>query len=186
MMSRMPERDKRALKFLGISGGAILLFVLVAAPTLDRWDALNKELDDTQKKTREIQTRMQDALEARTLVRALRRNARLHPTAASLQGQTGAMLRQLEALAGYRALTVRRLEGLPLREDDDYYRSGVTLQFESQLPDLVEFLAAVEAAEPKLKVERLSLSTNQKRPNQVEGQMVISSYAVMLKQEGKQ
>ena len=178
--NKLGPADQRSLKFLGVVLVLIVFLLVVGFPLLDRWDRLNKELKDTRGRITKVQTDLNDAVQARQSLARIQEQARLHPKAGTLNQQTAQMLEQLESLPGYRALSVRRLEGLPLREEEEFYRSGVTLQFEGTLEELHRFLFEVEAARPRLKVERLSLTTNAKGSSGIEGQMVITSYAVVL------
>ena len=72
-----------------------------------------------------------------------------------------------------------RQENLPLRDDEDFYRSGVSMQYSGSLTGLHRFLQQVEEAKPQIKVERLSVTANAKDSRRVEGQIVLSAYAVV-------
>jgi hypothetical protein len=180
MMSNLSERDRRALQWGGIGVVGVVLFLVAGAPLLDRWDSLNQEIDKNQKELRAIETNVQDAAGATLALRELRESATIYPDRAALDQQTAAMLQQLESLPSYRTIAVRRLEGLPLRDEQTYYRSSVSLQFSGNLGNVHGFLQEIEDALPALKVERLTLTADAKDTSKVEGQMVITGYAVVM------
>jgi Tfp pilus assembly protein PilO len=169
----------------GIGAGLILAYILVISPALDNWDRLNKDLATGQSKLQAIQASLDEQVAAQKSLRELRDKTTVHNELRQLNQQTPGMLQQVESLPAYGSLTVRRLEGLPLREETEYYRSAVSLQFSGSLRNLHQFLSALEKSKPALKVDRLTISANRDRPELVEGQMVISGYAVVLANKGK-
>jgi hypothetical protein len=180
MMSNLSESDRRTLRFGGIAVAAILLLIFVGFPLLDQWDRLDGRLRDAQKKLAGIRSSVEEAAAGTKALQELETRATLHPSAAVLNQQTARMLQQVESLPAYRGITVRRLEGLPVREEETYYRSGVSLQFSGNLRDLHRFLQEVEGTKPALKVERITVTADTKNASRVEGQMVISGYAVVV------
>lgn len=185
MMSRLSERDQRALRFGLIGGVVVLLLVFVGFPAMEYWDGLQRKLDTARAKLASAQRDLDDAADVRQTSTKLARKATIHPTSRTLNQQTARMLQQIGSFAAYSRLSVRRLEGLQMRDEEDYYRSGLSFQFAASLDDLHSFLSDVESAEPTLKVERLSLTTDPKDPSRVQGQMVVTGYAVVLKKEAK-
>lgn len=183
-VQRLPERDQRTLRLGAMGVGAILALMVVVFPAQDQWDALVKRENEALGKLRAIESGVQDAASAVQALRTLRASATLHDSREALNDQTALMLRQVESLPGYRQITVSRLEGLPLRDEEEFFRSGVSLQFSGSLPDLHQFLKEARDAQPALKVERLSMMADQKNPSRVEGRMVISGYALVT-QKGK-
>jgi hypothetical protein len=163
-----------------VAGAIILVVVLVVFPLMDLLEGLRKRRADAEAKVLAVQTAVQDTLDANFALKNLQARAMIHPSAAGLPQQTARLLRQLETLPGYRGIEVRRLEGLPLRQEEDFYRSSVSLQFAGTLQNLHQFLQETEGAQPALKVERLTLNTGQKNSARVEGQMVITGYAVVF------
>jgi hypothetical protein len=179
MMANLSERDRRALRFGGFGAAAVLAFMLVVSPVLDYWDKLNREVDNADKKLRAISTSVNDASTASIKMRELRDKARIYATPSELDQQTAAMLQQIGALPAYRELSIKRVENLPLRDDEDFYRSGVSMQYAGTLTGLHRFLDQVEKAKPQLKLERVSVTANAKDSRRVEGQIVLSAYAVV-------
>jgi len=180
MMANLSERDRRTLRLGGFGVAAILLYVLAVNPALDYWDRLNRDLTDWQKKLQAIQTGLDERVAAQKALKRLRETATVHEAPEHLNQQTAGMLQQVESLPGYGTLSVKRLEGMPLRLDTEFYRSAVTLQFSGSLRNLHQFLQQVETAKPALKVERLTLAANRDDSSRVEGQMVIAGYAVVM------
>lgn len=175
------ERDRKTLRFGGIAVGAIVLLMVFGFPLVDYWDKLNKELTDRQKKYAAIQTGLDDAIMAAKSMQELRQKASVYPDRVALNQQTARMLQQVEQIPGFSQLTVPRLEGLPLREEEDFYRSAVSMQFTGSLQNLHQFVQGVETASPALKVERLTVTADQNDTSRVEGQMVITGYAVVMR-----
>jgi hypothetical protein len=184
MMANLNERDRKALRFGGIGVGIVVFLLVVGFPVLDYWDRLNRDVDDAQKKLVAIESGFGDAAEASLTMEALRKVATIHASPSGLNRQTAAMQAQIERLPGYRTLTVQRIEDLALREEDKVHRSAIQLQFSGTLPGLQQFLRDMESSQPSLKVDRLTLSTEGKDPRRIEGQLVISAFAVVL-QKGK-
>jgi len=175
------EKDRAALQRGGVLVGGILLFVVVGFPLMDAWDSLNKKIDDGEKKIQAVQNDVQDALDANQAMLDLKRRATLHQTAATLNQQSAQLLTQVGRLPSYRSLAVGRLEPLPLRDEEKFHRSAVSIQFTGTMGDLHRFLTDAERATPALKVERLTVQTDPKNPGQVAGQIIVSGYAVVLK-----
>lgn len=180
---RLTDRDRRATRFLVVAGGAIIALVVLVMPLLDYWDALDKERADLEGKVRTIANNVNDQIEAQKLMGNLRDQATLFTARDQLNQQTAMLIRQVESLPGYRQLEVYRMEGLAVRPEDDFSRSGVSLQYAGTLQSLSGFLQAVEAQKPALKVERLTISTHQSDPTMIEGQMVLSGYAVVAEEK---
>ena len=181
MMNSLSEKDRKTLRFGGIAVGAIVVLMVVIFPVLDYWDGLNERLAKAQTQLREIQNNANDSAAVSLKQQALQEKVTLHPDTASLNRQTATMLEQVQKLPTYRTLLVQRLEGLPLRTDEQVHRSGVSLQFSGTLPNLHALLADLEGSRPALKVERLTIATERKNPERIEGQMVISAFAVVAR-----
>lgn len=179
MMSNLAEKDQRMLRFGGIGVGLILVVVLGLFPLMDAWEDLGDRIEKTETEIRDIETSVRDAANATLEGQQLRTLATVYPTRAALNQQTAAMLQRVETLPGYDGLSVRRLEGIPLRDETAYFRSGVRMQFSGTLGGLHKFLDAVESAEPALKVDRLSISRSQETEGQIEGEVAIGGYAVV-------
>ena len=95
--------------------------------------------------------------------------ARILRDTTELKQETARLLAQVEGLPAYASLSVRRLEGLPLRDDGTHYRSAVSLQFNCTLPYLHAFMQALEGARPALRVDRLTMSTSEDDPGKIKG-----------------
>jgi Tfp pilus assembly protein PilO len=185
MMSKMTERDRRALTMLGWAAGGILGFVLIASPVMDQWDKKQSELNKHKRTLTDADQNVNDVLAARKATLELRKRAHVVATDDLLNAQTSRMLRQVQSLGSYRRLVVHRLEGMPLRQEEKYHRSGVSLQFGGTLRDLHALMREMRNASPSLRVERFSLASDGKDPRKIEGQMVVSAYAVVLADGGK-
>lgn len=183
MMANMSENDRRALRFLGIAVGVIAFLVVVGFPMMDAWDRLGTEITEKQKKIAAIQTGVTDAASAVQARRQLEAMATIYTDPRQLSEQTPRMQVQLEQMPGYGALTVSRIEGLPPRQEESYFRSAVSLQFSGTLADLHQFLDQVDKAAPRLKIERLSITTSANETSKIEGSMVVASYAVLVRQK---
>jgi len=181
MMGNISERDRRTLRFGGIAVGAIVALMVVGFPVMDYWDDLSKAQQDREKKYAAIQTGLDDAIASAKSMKDLRETAAIYPDRVALTQQTARMLQQVETIPGFRDIAVRRLEGMPLRDEQEYYRSGVSLQFNGSLGNLHRFLEGIESASPALKVERLTVTAQQNNTSRVEGQMVITGYAVVMR-----
>lgn len=181
MMNSMSERDQRTLRMGAIGVVLILLFMLVVSPAMDRLEAVNKKLAADQKKLNTIGQSLAERERAAQAVRDLTTKATLYTSREDLNNQTAGMLAQVQKLGGYRRLSVKRLEGLPLRDEEDYYRSSVSLQFSGSLGDVQQFLRELEGSAPRLKVDRMSLAAGARDQSLVEGQMVISAFAVVAR-----
>jgi hypothetical protein len=175
--------DARALRLGGFGVAAILAVVLVGFPALNYWDGLNREVAETENRLRNIQRELEDAARATRTLETLRDTARLHESRASENAQTARLREQLERLPAFRSLTVARMEDLPLRREEDYLRSGVSLQFSTKLNDLYRFLKEVEEARPALKVDRLTVSAATNDTARVEGQLVVVGFGVSLQSQ---
>ncbi len=181
MMSTLSERDQRTLKLGGMGVAAIIVFMVVISPLMDQWKAADAAIARTKSKLSDLQTGLEDASTANQKLKELQARARIHPDLVSLNQQTAQMLRQVETLPGYHDIQVQRLEGMPLREEDRFYRSGVSLQFAGSLGNVQRFMHSVDQASPALKVDRVTINANPKEPGRIDGQMVITGYAVVLK-----
>lgn len=181
MMSSLTERDRKALRLGGIGVGVIVFLMVFALPAMQYSDGLNQRLAEAQKKLRTAEENVNNAVAANLTQQTLQEKVTVHPEPASLNRQTAMMLQQVQRLPAYRTLVVQRLEGLALRSDDDLHRSAVSLQISGTLGNLHQLLAQMEAATPALKVDRLTVVTNRKDPERIEGQMVISGYAVVAR-----
>jgi hypothetical protein len=179
MMANLSERDRKALRFGGIGVGIVAFLMLVGFPVMDYWDGLSKKVTTTQKELTAIQTSVEDAASASGTLKRLQEKATIHADAAGLNRQTAVMRAQIERLPGYRALEVQRVEDLPVREEENVFRSAVQLQFSGTLGDLQQVLEGMEDAKPALKVDTLSLQTQSKNPSRIDGTMVVSAYAVV-------
>lgn len=176
---RVTDRDKR---IVGI-GAAIVALVVLAMPLLDYWDALDGERADLEAKVQSIANNVNDQLEAQKLMGDLRDQAMLFPSQDQVNQQTALLIRQVESLPAYRQLEVYRMEGMAVRPEEEFSRSGVSLQYAGTLQGLSAFLQTVEAQKPALKVERLTITTHQSDPTKIEGQMVLSGYAVVAEEK---
>lgn len=179
MMSNLSERDQRTLRLGGIGAAMILAVVFVLFPIMDAWEDLGERIAKSETAIRDIEVGVRDAANATLEGQQLRALATVYPTRAALNQQTAAMLQRVETLPGYAGLSVRRLEGVPLRDETAFYRSGVRMQFSGSLAGLHTFLEAVEAAEPALKVDRLNISRSQENEGRIEGEVTIAGYAVV-------
>lgn len=184
-MMNQSEHDRRTLRLGGIAVGAIVFLMLAGLPALDYWDRLNRELDQTQKKITAKEAAIQEAASGTQAVRELRRKATIHADADAASRQTAVMVQQVESLPGYRSISVQRMEGLPLTDEDTFLRSAVSLQFSGHLTGLYRFLRDVESAEPALKVDRLTLTAGQKDNSRVEGRLLISAYGLVAGKRSK-
>jgi hypothetical protein len=178
-MQRFSESDLRTLRVGGIAAGLIVLFVAFGFPLMNRWDDLNTRLERAQKQLKTAKQGIEEAAAAQGALQNIRKKAMLFRDEGSLNQQTARMRVEVESLPQYGTLAVSRLEDVPLRNDEPLYRSAVSLQFSGTLANLYQFLRGVETATPALKVERLTLAAQQKNPARVEGQMVITGYAVV-------
>lgn len=181
MMTNMSENDRRALRFLGMAVGVIAFLMLVGFPMMDAWDKLGTEIADKEKKINAIATGVSDEASAIQARRGLEALATIYSDPRQLPEQTPRMQLQLEGMPGYRGLTVNRIEGLPPRQEETYYRSAVSLQFTGTLGALHQFLDQVDKAAPKLKIERLSITASANETSKIEGTMVVASYAVLVR-----
>jgi hypothetical protein len=179
MMANLSEKDQRMLRFGGIGVALILVVVFVLFPIMDAWEDLGDKITKSETDIRDIETRVRDAANATLEGQQLRALATVYPTRAALNQQTAAMLQRVETLPGYAGLSVRRLEGVPLRDETAYFRSGVRMQFSGTLGGLHKFIVAVEDAEPALKVDRLSITRSQENEGQIEGEVTIGGYAMV-------
>jgi type II secretory pathway component PulM len=179
MMANLSERDRRTLRFGGIGVAVILVLVLVVFPILDAWDSLQEKISKAEGAITEVERSVTEAANATLESKQLRELATVYPTRAALNQQTAALLQRVENLEGYEKLSVRRLEGLPLREEDLYFRSGVRMQFSGSLADLHRFIQAVEEAKPALKVDRLNITRSHENEAEIEGEVAIAGYAVV-------
>ncbi len=184
-MNQISERDQKTLRFGGIAVGVILAFILVGFPLMDYWDRLNRDVAAAEQKIRSVEAGLNDAAAAGSAMREVSERATIFTDRAALNQQTALMRQQVESVSGYTALNVVRVEDLPLREGDDYFRSAVSMQFSGTLQDVHHFLRGLETASPVLKVERLTVATDAENPARVQGQMVIAGYAVVLSAGGK-
>ena len=181
MLANISERDRRTLQFGGFAVGAILFLMLVGFPAKDKWDDVSAQVAHAEGSVQQIQDDLSAAANARMAIQKLRVTATVHPDVTSLNQQPARMLQEVQGLPAYRQISVARLEGLPLRQEDKIYRSAVSLQFNGGLAQIHQFLKEVDGAKPGLKVERLSLLQDAKEASQINGQMVIAGYAVVLK-----
>lgn len=186
MMANLSERDQRTLRYGAIGVGLILVVVLVLFPVMDAWDGLNQRVTKAKTKLSDIEAGVTAAAEASNKSQALHEKATVYPTRVAVNQQTARILQRIEALPGYDKLSVRRLEGLPLRDEGSFLRSGVSMQFSGTLTDLHTFVQAMESARPILKVERLNVTQDQKDGSRIEGQVVINGFAVVTEKKGKQ
>ena len=183
MMGNISERDQKVLRFGAVGVVLILVVVFIGFPIMGQWDQQNEKINHAKQKIAAVESGVQDAAEASNSTRSLRTKATLYPNRLALNQQTARTLQRVQALPGYNTLSIRRLEGVPVRDEGKFFRSGVSVQFGGTLGDLHTFLAALEKAEPALKVERLNLAQDQKDPSRIEGQMVINGYAVVIEEK---
>jgi Tfp pilus assembly protein PilO len=179
MMANLSERDRKTVRFGGMAAGAIALVMFVLFPVMDYWTSLNKKVDDAKAKIQGIKSTVTDAAASSMEQEKLRTQLTLYPEPASLNRQTAKMLEQIQRLPGYQELSITRVEGMPLRTDEKVVRSGVSVQFSGTLDQLHKLLEQVGAAQPALKVDRLTTATARKNPERVEGQVVISAFAAV-------
>jgi hypothetical protein len=183
--SRLAEKDRRALTFGAAGVVAILGIVFVGFPAMSYWDGLTERVATARRKLQAIESGVMDAAEASQRLQELRKEATVLREPREINQQTARMLQQVEGLPAYGEITVARLEALPLRQEQNYTRSAVSIQFSGTLPDLGRLLHAMEGAEPRLKVERLDLTAHLKDTSRVEGLMVVSACAVVLGKDKK-
>jgi Tfp pilus assembly protein PilO len=181
MLANISERDRKTLRLGGIGVVVILLLVFVGFPLMDRLEKAAQRAENARKEMRAIEASVTGAAEATQAMNRLRDHATTYSDRLELNEQTPRMLQQVGAVPGYSAIRVERLEALPLRNEDTYYRSAVSLQFSGTLRDLHRFLRGVEESKPSLVVEQLTLSAAAKDTSKVSGQMVIAGYAVVGK-----
>ncbi len=187
MMANLSENDRRALRFLAISLGAIGFLMVAGFPAMDYWQSLEDGIRAKEAKIREIDDGVKDAADAVQAMRKLEEKATIYPDPHALNEQTPRMQIQVESLPAYARLAVSRVEGMTPRREESYQRSAVSLQFSGSLEALHDFLSELEAARPQLKVERLSItaSTDETSKSKIQGSMVIASYAVVIQQKSK-
>jgi hypothetical protein len=185
MMDRLSPSDRRALRFGGIGVGAILVIMIVVFPLMDVWNKGKKRLDDANLKISNINQNVNDAAEVQLTLEKLKKEAWVLPGEPDLKQQTARLLAQVEGLPAYQTLNITRLEGLPLRNEDLYYRGAVSLQFTGPLPSVHAFVSELEKVEPALRIERLSLNQAENNRELVQGQMVIYGCAVLLEKPKK-
>lgn len=179
MMSNLSERDQRTLRMGGIAAAAIVVLSVAVLPLQRKWNSVNDELKSTQRRIQEIQTSVVESAGALQTLANLQQVATVYPDSSQLNQQTALMLQQIEQLPGYRRLVIHRQEGLPLRDEKQFQRSGVALQFSGALGDLHQFLAQVGQSAPTLRVERLTLAANPQNPARVAGRIEIAAFAVV-------
>jgi len=181
-LSGLSERDQKTLRVGGVAVAVILALMVVVLPMLDYLDKLNKDAETKTARLRSIESSVQNHLKWNALRAGLKPVASLYPSAPGLNEQMPRMLQSVERLPSYGKLSVDRLENLPLREEENFYRSGLSMQFGGTLEGLQEFLEDMEKAEPALKVDRLTVSTDTRDASRIGGSMVINAFAVV---EGK-
>jgi hypothetical protein len=184
MMTNLSENDRRALRFGGIGLAGIAALMLVIMPVMDYWDGLSKRERDGLRRLQGIQQALGDQLAVQSSMTQLRETARIYPDRVALNQQTAMMLRQVESLPAYSGITVRRTDGMPLRDEEGFFRSAVSVQFGGTLQGVHRFLQEVDGARPSLKVERLTITADQNGGDRIDGSMVISGYALVAA-EGK-
>ncbi len=181
MMANLSERDRRTVTW-GLWGvGLIVAVVVVGFPLNDYWEKLVKEEKQTVGRLQTIQNQLSDQLIVRKHLKELNVKATLFSDRIALNQQTALMVRQLQQLRAFSSIDVRRMEGLPLRDEEDFFRSAVSIQFTGSLNKLHQFLQEIEDSEPALKVDRLTISVDAKDESLVDGQMVISGYALVTR-----
>ena len=185
MMDRLSPSDRRALRFGGIGVGAILVIMVVVFPLMDLWNKGAERLNKANQSISNISKDVSDAAEVQLTLDKLKKEAWVLPGEPDLKQQTARLLAQVEGLPAYQTLNVTRLEGLPLRNEDLYYRGAVSLQFTGPLPSVHAFVSELEKAEPMLRIERLSLNQAENNRELVQGQMVIYGCAVLLEKPKK-
>ena len=183
MMSRLNERDQRALRFGMVGAALVVLFMVVVLPAMEYHDKLQKRLNDARTELANAASDLADAADAQGASRELEAVATLHRNPKDLNQQTARMLQQLGDCSAYQRINVRRLEGLALRSDDKFYRSSLSLQFSGTLQDLHLFLQQVQDSKPQLRVDRLSMATDPENPGRVQGQMIITGFAVVTSKQ---
>jgi hypothetical protein len=174
----LSERDQKTLR-LGVAAALIILVTMfVAMPLLEQLERINKSIRDEDSRIRRVESELRDHAAWTRLRKELEEHATLHNTETSLNEQTARMLAQVERLPSYQKLSVHRLEAIPVRNEETYYRSGVTMQFSGTLTALHAFLAEAEQAKPRLKVDRITVTTSAKDPSRLEGNLVLHAFAV--------
>jgi hypothetical protein len=185
MMDRLSPSDRRALRVGGIGVGAIVVVMVIVFPLMDLWNKGAERLNRANSAIANISRDVSDAAEVQLTLEKLKREAWVLPVEADLKQQTARLLAQVEGLPAYQMLNVSRLEGLPLRNEDLYYRGAVSLQFTGPLPSVHAFVSELEKAEPSLRIERLSINQAENNRELVQGQMVIYGCAVLLEKPKK-
>jgi Tfp pilus assembly protein PilO len=165
---------------LGVGVLVFLVVLLVGYFALSTWDRLSTEEATLKKQLASVETDVRSATKAADAQARMRETATIYQERVQLNRQTAQMLQQVQRLPGYGDITVKRVEGMPLRDEDGFYRSGVSLQFRGNLSGVTRFLKDVEAARPTLKVERLTMTAATKENGAIEGQVVIAAFAVVL------
>jgi hypothetical protein len=185
MMDRLSPSDRRALRFGGIGVGAVLVIMVIVFPLMDLWNRGAERLKKANDAIATISQDVSDAAEVQLTLEKLKNEAWVLPGEADLKQQTARLLAQVEGLPAYQTLNVTRLEGLPLRNEDLYYRGAVSLQFTGPVPSVHAFVSELERAAPALRVERLSLNQAENNREMVQGQMVIYGCAILLEKPTK-
>lgn len=178
MMANLSERDRRTLT-LGAMGVGVIVALYGVLMAVDAVDAVRKERAAVVQRIRDYEAAVLDRATLVGTLRELRTKATIYPNPEGRHRQTAQMLQQVERLPSYRTLSVRRLQALPLREQEGFFRSVVRLQFSGTQGNLHRFLEELQDSVPKLKVERLNLATDQRDPSRLEGQMDIAAFAVV-------
>ena len=185
MMDRLSPSDRRALRFGGIGVGAVLVMMLVVFPLMDLWNRGAERLNKANTAISNMSRDVTDAAEVQLTLEKLKTEAWVLPAEPDLKQQTARLLAQVEGLPAYQTLNVTRLEGLPLRNEDLYYRGAVSLQFIGPMTSVHSFVSELEQAAPALRIERLSLNQAENNRELVQGQMVIYGCAVLLEKPKK-
>jgi len=175
---KLAPREQRAIRMGVIGAILIVIYILVVDPAWSRWTEVSQKLATVRSQIQQAKAGAASAVEEFQLRRELVDAARLASDATPLNEHTALLIQQVEQLPHYDELHVTRIEGLAAREEEDYVRTGVSLQFSGGLTALQGFLADLSAAHPTLIVDRMSLSTHSKNVNQVEGTMVIFGFSV--------
>jgi Tfp pilus assembly protein PilO len=180
------ERDKRAIRWGGPAIGLLFAAIFVFGPLLDRWDAMTAEHDS-------LVEQSANHFDQLTMKRRMQRSI------ASLEEEIGPFQEPLEynrqitrldkavgeaaKKSGVALKVVRRQESEAIRGFTAYRMAGVRIQLDAPLGKLAEFLHRLEQTPGVVSVERLDLTADPKKPNQISTQMRISTF-VLPQREG--
>ncbi len=182
---KISAKDRRALIFLAVGLGVILLTRLTVIPFMDSWgtareekDANQVQLDDLNRKLRRVLgqrqrlVRMYGPAVKQPLVDLQTAKVNLFQAAQDVLKSSGIKMTDYQP---QRERPLRDIPGVGL----------VTLQVrgECQLPQLAKCLCQMSEAKTLVIVERLTVTNNEKQPGKLKVTMVLATLAEMKKSE---